>query len=61
MNTYYNVISMYAEAFGHVLPRETRVKFAIWIKVEKLDFSPILLQRTPTLYQTFSANESKNG
>jgi hypothetical protein len=38
MNTDYNVISMCAEAIEAVLPKETWADFAIWIKVEKLDF-----------------------
>src|SRR5690348_14054042 len=38
MNTDYNVISMCAEAIEAVFPKETWADFAIWIKVEKLDF-----------------------
>jgi len=40
MNTDYNVISMGTEAIEAVLAKETWAVFAIWIKVEKLDFAP---------------------
>jgi len=58
MNTDYNVISMCAEAIEAVLPKETCVKFAIWIKVEKLDVVPTLLQRTPSKLPTFPSKRS---
>jgi hypothetical protein len=55
MNTDYNVVSMCAEAIEGVLPRETGVNFAIWIKAELLDscarhlLAIALLQRTPRI------------
>jgi hypothetical protein len=57
MNTDYNVISMCAEACGAVLAKETRVKFAIWIKVENLDF-PLCFA---ALHTEFVSNFFKGG
>ena len=53
MNTDYNVVFMFAEAIAAGFASETAAKFAIWIKIEKLDsrshdvrIARIMLQRT---------------